>query len=108
MRGLLLGVGALALAIAYALWRDDSSWGLFIAAFLTMWGLTSIAWGLVTGWYDSAAACTVGCLVAAAAIVWAIVSLPAWGAAAVTCALCAAPAAVLGAARAWQLLGRAG
>ena len=67
VRWLVVGFGSVLLAIALAFFLEGSGWGIAIAWFLGTWGATLVAWGLITGWSRSLAACIAGSALALAA-----------------------------------------
>ena len=109
MPTLLLRSGCVLLAIALFCWHEGSGWGLFIAWVLGMWGATLVAWGLITGWYRSVAACVAGSVFALAAVFVALfcVQRGAWEMG-IPCAVGSGLALILGVYQVWRLLRRRG
>ena len=94
---LLVAFGSVLLAIAIFFWREGSGWGLFIAWVFGTWGAMLVAWGLLTGWYRSLAACIAGSAFALAAVLVALLCVQhdAWGVA-LPCAAGSALAFIFG------------
>jgi hypothetical protein len=104
---LLVGVGCISIAIALFFWHEGSGYGLLFAWFFGMWGATLVAWGLIAGWYRSAAACIASSVFALAAMVIALacVQFDAWDIA-IMCAIASALALIFAVAQACYLLRR--
>ena len=95
---LAVGFGGFLIAIALLLWRDGSSWGLVFAWHLGTWGATLVAWGVLSGWYRSRAACVVGSAFALGAILVALLFVPQDGwETAILCAIASGLALTFGA-----------
>ncbi len=107
MPSLLVGFGCALIAIALFFWREGSGYGLLIAWFFGMWGATFLAWGLISGWYRSAAACIASavCALAAMVIALAYVQFDAWDMA-IMCAIASALALIFAVHQACYLLRR--
>ena len=76
MPSLLVGFGAVLIALALLLLHDGSEWGLVIAWVLGTWGGTLVAWGLLTGWHHRVVACVASAAFALAAVLVALLFVP--------------------------------
>ena len=100
----MVGFGGFLVTIALFLWADGSAWGLVFAWLLGTWGATLVAWGLLSGWYRSRAACVVGSAFALGAMLVALLCVPHNGwETAILCAIASGLALIFGVIQIWYL-----